>query len=88
MRRGVFFAVVMTVKVNRITSEAIDLKEIAAIISELVGRTIRRVVVSDEDYRSRLIAQGLQEHMADMFLTFFLAVVQASLPLLIRPLRA
>ncbi|WP_338131298.1 NmrA family NAD(P)-binding protein [Cohnella rhizosphaerae] len=54
-------------------SEALDLKDIAAILTELTGRSIRRVVVSDDAFRARLLAQGLQDHMADMFLTFFLA---------------
>ncbi|MDI4645045.1 hypothetical protein [Cohnella hashimotonis] len=54
-------------------SEALDLKDIAAILTELTGRSIRRVVVTDDAFRARLISQGLQDHMADMFLTFFLA---------------
>ncbi|QUL53422.1 hypothetical protein KDC22_23950 [Paenibacillus tritici] len=47
--------------------------DIAAILTELTGRSIRRVVVSDDEFRAQLISQGLQDHVADMFLTFFLA---------------
>ncbi|WP_337913918.1 SDR family oxidoreductase [Cohnella zeiphila] len=54
-------------------SEALDLNEIAAILTELTGRSIRRVVVSDDEFRAQLRSQGLQDHVADMFLTFFLA---------------
>lgn len=54
-------------------SEAIDLNDIAATASELVGRPIRRIVVSDDEYRARLISQGLPEERADLFLSIFLA---------------
>lgn len=58
---------------NLTAAEAVDLQGVADIVSELLGRSIRRVVVSDEEFRARLIAQGMAEHMADMFLTFFYA---------------
>ncbi|MEK5645696.1 NmrA family NAD(P)-binding protein [Paenibacillus sp. FSL R5-0378] len=54
-------------------TEALDLEEIAAILMELTGRLIRRVVVSDDEFRAQLIYQGLQDRVADMFMTFFLA---------------
>lgn len=41
--------------------QAVDLADIAAITSELVGREIRRVVVDETAYRSRLAARGLPE---------------------------
>src|SRR5262249_16130593 len=37
-------------------SEALDLAGVAEIVSELTGRPIRRIVVSDEEFRSRLVA--------------------------------
>jgi uncharacterized protein YbjT (DUF2867 family) len=54
-------------------SEAIDMSGLAEIASEVAGRTIRRVVVSDEEYRAGLIAHGLPERMADLLLGIFLA---------------
>jgi NAD(P)H dehydrogenase (quinone) len=53
--------------------EAIDSMGIAAIASEVTGRSIRRVVVSDEDYRSSLVAHGLPGHVADLLLGMFAA---------------
>jgi uncharacterized protein YbjT (DUF2867 family) len=58
---------------NLTGSEAIDLDGIAAIVSEIVGRPIRRVVVPDTEYRTGLIAHGLPEERADMLLGMFLA---------------
>jgi NAD(P)H dehydrogenase (quinone) len=54
-------------------SEAIDLEGIAAIASELTGRPIRRIVVPDAQYRAGLLAHGLPEERADMFLGLFRA---------------
>ena len=54
-------------------SEAIDLAGAAELASELTGRAIRRVVVSDERYRASLIAQGLPEAQVDMTLGLFAA---------------
>lgn len=53
--------------------EAIDVAGIAAIASELTGRPIRRVVVSDAEYRAGLVARGAPEQSADMLLGFFAA---------------
>lgn len=58
---------------NLTASEALNLSDIANIASELIGRSIRRVVVSDDEYRAQLISQGVPEQMADMFTTFFLS---------------
>lgn len=58
---------------NLTASEAIDMDGIAAIASELVGRPIRRIVVSDNEYRARLISQGLPEERASMLTGIFLA---------------
>ena len=41
-------------------SEAIDMAGIAAIASDVTGRPIRHLVVSDEEYRAGLIAQSIE----------------------------
>lgn len=58
---------------NLTASEAIDMEGIAAIASEAAGRTIRRIVVSDEEYRDRLRSQGLPEARAAMLTGIFQA---------------
>lgn len=58
---------------NLTGAEAVDMAGIAAIASELTGRPIRRVVVSDEEYRASLIARGLPGHAADQLLGIFIA---------------
>jgi NAD(P)H dehydrogenase (quinone) len=55
------------------SSEMLDLEDIAAVASELTGRPIRRVVISDEEYRDQLISYGLPEERADLLLGIFLA---------------
>lgn len=54
-------------------NEAIDLAGIAAIASELTGRAIRRVVVSDDTYRDTLVSHGVPEAQAHMLLGIFRA---------------
>jgi len=54
-------------------SEAIDMEGIAAIASEIVGRTIRRIVVSDEEFRDRMLSQGVPEASVNMRMGMFLA---------------
>lgn len=54
-------------------SEAIDMTGMAEIAAELTGRTIRRSVVSDEEYRAGLVAHGLPEPAADLLLGIFAA---------------
>ena len=54
-------------------SEALDLANVAEIVSEVTGRPIRRVVVSDDEFRSRLLAHGTPEPAVDMFLGFYAA---------------
>ena len=53
--------------------EAIDLEAVAAILSDLVGRTVTRVVVDDEEYRATMIAHGAPEQRADFLLGLFAA---------------
>ncbi|RYG63985.1 hypothetical protein EON80_20120 [bacterium] len=54
-------------------SKALDLADIATIASELAGRPIQRVVVSDEEYRATLISRGVPAHRADLLVGMFLA---------------
>jgi uncharacterized protein YbjT (DUF2867 family) len=53
--------------------EAVDLARVAAIASDLTGRTIRHVVVPDEEYRTGLLAAGLPEATAEMLVGLFAA---------------
>ncbi|HWO26086.1 MAG TPA: NAD(P)H-binding protein [Kofleriaceae bacterium] len=46
--------------------EALTLEQLAAIASEVTGRAVRRVVVSDDAYRDTLVAGGLAAPVADM----------------------
>ena len=54
-------------------SEAVDMVRVAEIASRLTGRPIRRVVVSDEEYREGLLAAGLPAPAADMLVGLFAA---------------
>lgn len=54
-------------------SEALDAEAIAVIASEVVGRPIRRVVVSDQEHRDRMVANGVPEARADMLIGMFKA---------------
>ncbi|MDN5914484.1 MAG: SDR family oxidoreductase [Pseudonocardia sp.] len=53
--------------------EAIDMAGVADIAAELTGRPIRRIVVSDAEHRSALLARGLPEPAADMLVCLFAA---------------
>ncbi|MBW7475755.1 SDR family oxidoreductase [Paenibacillus oenotherae] len=46
---------------NLTASEAIDMEGVAAMVSDIVGRPIYRKVVTDEEYRAYLTAQGFPE---------------------------
>lgn len=52
-------------------TEALDLEGVAGLLSELTGRPVRRVVVSDEDYLSGMT--GVPEATARMLLSMFQA---------------
>lgn len=54
-------------------SEALDLADIATLASELTGREITRVTVSDEDYRAGMVAHGVPAAQADMLVGLFAA---------------
>ncbi|WP_276356438.1 SDR family oxidoreductase [Cohnella caldifontis] len=58
---------------NLTGSEAIDMEGIAAIASEVLGRTIRRIVVSDEEFRDRMMSRGVPEASINMRMGMFLA---------------
>ncbi|GAA4783890.1 NAD(P)H-binding protein [Actinomycetospora chlora] len=53
--------------------EALTMDDVAALASEAAGRTIRRVVVSDDDFVAEQVAHGVPEAAARMFLTMFAA---------------
>lgn len=57
-------------------SEAIDMAGVAAIASEITGRPIRRVVVSEEKARADAAAQNLPEEAVRMRLGLFAAARQ------------
>ena len=52
---------------------ALDMTDLADIVSELTGRTITRTTVSDEEYVADLVAAGTPEEYAGGYLTFFTA---------------
>ncbi|MEO3868911.1 NAD(P)H-binding protein [Nonomuraea sp. B12E4] len=52
---------------------ALDLQDIAGIITELTGRTIRRVVADDATWTATLIGHGVPADQADMLLGMFRA---------------
>ena len=54
-------------------AQALTLDEVAEILSDLSGRTVRRVVVDDEDHVTGLTGHGVPEGAARMFLTVFQA---------------
>jgi uncharacterized protein YbjT (DUF2867 family) len=53
--------------------EALTMEQVAALASDAAGRTIRRVVVSDEDYVAEQVGHGVPEAAARMLLTMFAA---------------
>jgi NAD(P)H dehydrogenase (quinone) len=53
--------------------EALDLTAVAAIASEVHGREITRVTVSEDEYRDAVVASGTPVHYAEMFLGMFRA---------------
>jgi NAD(P)H dehydrogenase (quinone) len=52
-------------------ADAVDLHDVAGMLSELTGRTIRRVVVDDDEYVADLVSHGVPEFAARMFLDMF-----------------
>jgi NAD(P)H dehydrogenase (quinone) len=53
--------------------DALDLDDIAALLTARTGRTIRRVVAEDSEWAASLVAQGVPEDRAAMLLGMFRA---------------
>lgn len=54
-------------------SQALDLDDIARTLTELAGRTIRRTVVTDEDFAASMIAHGAPTERVNLTLGIFRA---------------
>jgi len=52
---------------------ALDLADLAAIASNLTGREIERIIISDDEYRAGALERGMPEASADMYLGLFVA---------------
>jgi uncharacterized protein YbjT (DUF2867 family) len=57
------------------------LADVAAIASELTGRPIKRVTVTDEQYRAGLVSHGVPEPQAEMLVGLFAASRQGEFSL-------
>ncbi len=55
------------------SSAALDLADLADIASELTGRPVERVVVTDDAYRTSLVSHGVPASAADMLVGLFAA---------------
>ncbi|RSM67969.1 NAD(P)-dependent oxidoreductase [Kibdelosporangium aridum] len=55
------------------TPDALDLDDIAGILTDLTGRTIRRVIADDSEWTATLIGNGVPAERADMLLGMFQA---------------
>ncbi|MFC4943510.1 NmrA family NAD(P)-binding protein [Pseudonocardia sp. GCM10023141] len=53
--------------------DALDLADVAAIVSDLTGRTVRRVVVDDAEWTDAMIAHGMPVEQARLLLGMFRA---------------
>ncbi|MFY0405727.1 NAD(P)H-binding protein [Solicola sp. PLA-1-18] len=53
--------------------EAHDFADVARMLGDLTGRTVRRVVVEDEDWVRGLVDRGVPREQAEMLLLLFLA---------------
>ena len=49
-------------------AEAINLQDVAAVLSEVSGHTVRRVVVDDEDWIASQVERGMPESVARLFI--------------------
>lgn len=56
-----------------VAPQALDLADVAAILTELTGREVTRVVVDDEEWRTSVVEQGLPAAAADFSLGMFRA---------------
>lgn len=53
--------------------DAFDLGDVAAMLTDLTGRTVRRVVVADEEWAASLVGHGVPEDQATLLLGMFRA---------------
>ena len=51
--------------------DALDLADIAGLLTELTGRPVRRVVADDDEWRAGLVQHGVPEEQATMLLGMF-----------------
>lgn len=56
-----------------VAPQAVDFEQVAAILTELTGRTMRRIVVDDEQWVADQVAAGRPEFVAQLLLGSFLA---------------
>lgn len=54
-------------------TKALDFTDIAAIVSEITGRSIKHITVSDEEYKKTMISYGMSEQQVGFLLGFFKA---------------
>ena len=54
-----------------VSPDAFTFDELASIASDVTGREIKRVIVSDEEYRQAKLAEGTPPHLADLLLRMF-----------------
>ncbi|MEU1588099.1 NAD(P)H-binding protein [Micromonospora sp. NPDC005710] len=54
-------------------AEMLDLEEVAAILSDITGRTVERVVVDDDEWRASAIERGMPAAAADFTLGMYRA---------------
>jgi uncharacterized protein YbjT (DUF2867 family) len=60
--------------------QALDVAGLAAVASQLTGRQITRVTVSDDEWKDRLVAQGTPEGYANFALEIFTASRRGVVP--------
>ena len=65
--------------------EAFTMAELAAVASEITGREIKHVTVSDDEWRDARVAQGTPAPFADMLLGMYRAAGGATSPRSIQP---
>ena len=54
-------------------SQALDLTDLAALVSERQAQPVRRQIVPDEDFRAKMAARGMPGHVVDIMLGFYRA---------------
>jgi uncharacterized protein YbjT (DUF2867 family) len=54
-------------------AQQLDFSDLAAIASTLLGKSVQRLMMADEDFLTKLKARGAHERVADIALGFFIA---------------